>query len=114
MRKHADSSWPLIAVSVLLAVVSPLCSKAKAQASGNRSASEVRVSQDLLDLYQTTPKMSAESEFTELIQKLEGVLADPRRHKADRDYAAQLLAWGANKRGEVRCDRAANSLKRRA
>ncbi len=106
MRKYADRSWPLVAFSVLLAMASPLCSQAKAQASGNRSASDVRVSQDLLDLYQTTPKMSAESEFTELIQKLEGVLADPRRHKADRDYAAQLLAWGANKRGEVRCDRA--------
>ncbi len=70
------------------------------------------VSRDLLDLYATTNGMTKEAEFSSVIDFCSQVVADRRRTRTDVDYASQLLAWAANKRGEKRSDQAGELAKR--
>ena len=71
-----------------------------------RAQNQQPVSRDLLDLYSTTSNMTKESEYGSVIDFCSQVVSDRRRTRTDVDYAAQLLAWASNKRGERRSDRA--------
>ena len=69
-----------------------------------------KVSADLLELYAKTHEAQEIAEFDEIVTGCAKALADSRRSATDRKYARDLLAWGANRRGEVYSDQAATAV----
>lgn len=65
------------------------------------------VSQDLLSIYAQTTTAKSEADVTSIAKATAKLLGDNKRSKADRDYAASLLAWSLNRRGEMRSEQAA-------
>ncbi|MCA9132907.1 MAG: hypothetical protein KDA45_07120, partial [Planctomycetales bacterium] len=82
----------------------PAASRSAAESS---TASATSVSADLLAIYQKTKTANNESTITSLARGCAQIVADTQRSRVDRDYAANLLAWGLNRRGEMRNERAA-------
>ncbi len=65
------------------------------------------VSGDLLDIYAKTKAATTEAAATAIARSCAEVVPDESRSQVDREYAASLLAWALNRRGELRNDRAA-------
>ncbi|MFO0924699.1 MAG: tetratricopeptide repeat protein [Pirellulales bacterium] len=102
--------WTLVSAHGLAQQPRRANSSVVASAPATRSAGSDRnaatISADLLRLYNSTQTMTEEKDFTALIDRLVLILQDQQRSAADIEYAGQLMAWSANKRGEWRCDRA--------
>jgi tetratricopeptide (TPR) repeat protein len=62
-------------------------------------------------IYEQTKLVKTEAEVTELARECAKVIPDNRRSQVDRDYAASLLAWALNRRGELRNETAARHVK---
>lgn len=71
------------------------------------SQSSGSVSQDLLNVYNQTRSANTEQDVTNIARQCAKVISATTRSKLDKDYAASLLAWALNRRGEMRSDRAA-------
>lgn len=65
------------------------------------------VSQDLLNIYSQTKSASTEGRVTSIISACKKIASNSARNQVDRDYAISLVAWGLNRRGEMRSDQAA-------
>jgi tetratricopeptide (TPR) repeat protein len=78
-----------------------------AVAQSANSGSVERISPDLKALYQKTSTAVTELDVTAIARACSKVVPDTKRSKADRDYAASLLAWALNRRGEIRSATAA-------
>ncbi|GIX00709.1 MAG: hypothetical protein KatS3mg111_4041 [Pirellulaceae bacterium] len=63
---------------------------------------EAGVSADLLSIYQATKSARTPEEVTEIIDRCRDIHRASDRSAVDREYAQQLLAWGLNRRGELR------------
>lgn len=68
------------------------------------------ISADLLDAYRKTQSVATEAEVTSIARVCSKVIPDNKRSKADREYAASLLAWSLNRRGEMRNASAAEKV----
>jgi tetratricopeptide (TPR) repeat protein len=76
--------------------------------SGNSVNQQTKsVSQDLLQIYAQTQSVRSEADATGIAKASAKIFTDKSRTAADRDYAASLLAWAMNRRGEIRSDQAA-------
>lgn len=64
------------------------------------------VSQDLLQVYAQTKQVRSESDVTTIARFCAKVVSSKERSKIDQDYAASLLAWALNRRGEMRSEQA--------
>lgn len=86
-------------------------SSPKTQANINNNqeqpAKSAAVSQDLLNIYSQTSSAGNESDLTAIARTTAKIVGDSKRSKADYDYAASLLAWALNRRGELRSEQAA-------
>lgn len=78
------------------------------QASETSRTSNPQVSQDLLAIYAKTKSAASESDITAIARSCADVIPDSQRSQVDRKYAASLLAWALNRRGEMRGERAAS------
>lgn len=109
MRNAIWSSRIVILVVVCLegATLSVRTANAQNRPNALQNSGTSSVSRDLLDLYGTTTDARTIDEFDAIFQACASVVQDSRRSRADREYARELLAWSANKRGEARCDAAA-------
>ena len=94
----------VIAIAFTLSAVSPIFSQNKS------SAPSQAISTDLLDAYRKTQSVSTEAEVTAIARVCSKVVPDTKRSKADREYAASLLAWSLNRRGEMRSATAAEKV----
>ena len=65
------------------------------------------ISPDLLDAYRKTQAVTTEAEVTAIARVCSKAVPDTKRSKADREYAASMLAWSLNRRGEMRSAAAA-------
>jgi tetratricopeptide (TPR) repeat protein len=83
--------------------------RATGQASqpGSRQEADSSASGDLMQLYAETQSAKSETAVTSIARSCSDIVSDKGRSQADRDYAATLLAWALNRRGEMRNDRAA-------
>ncbi len=68
------------------------------------------ISADLLDAYRKTQSVTTEAEITAIARICSKAVPDTKRSKADREYAASLLAWSLNRRGELRSAAAAEKV----
>ena len=77
----------------------------------SKSSSQAKaISADLLDAYRKTQSVTTEAEVTAIARVCSKVVPDSKRSKADREYAASLLAWTLNRRGEMRSAAAAEKV----
>ena len=74
------------------------------------SAPSQAISTDLLEAYRKTQSVSTEAEVTAIARVCSKIVPDTKRSKADREYAASLLAWSLNRRGEMRSAAAAEKV----
>lgn len=81
--------------------------RAQPSSGARQSSANDSISRDLLAVYQQTQTAATELAVTEIARACAKVVPDQARSKADRDYAASLLAWALNRRGEMRSERAA-------
>jgi tetratricopeptide (TPR) repeat protein len=79
-------------------------------AQSKSSAPKQAISADLLDAYRKTQSVTTEAEITAIARVCSKVVPDTKRSKADREYAASLLAWSLNRRGEMRSAAAAEKV----
>ena len=93
------------AIFVAVASVFVVGNVAYSQTKSNAPAQPI--SADLLDAYRKTPSVTTEAEVTAIARVCSKVVPDPKRSKADREYAESLLAWALNRRGEMRSGAAA-------
>ncbi len=98
-----------LSIVVAIAINASLFCSAFAQ-SANQAAE--RISQDLKAVYQQTGSATTEAEVTAIARACSKVVPDAKRSKADRDYAASLLAWALNRRGEMRTAAAAKLVEK--
>lgn len=70
------------------------------------------VSSDLLELYGKTKAVRSEADVTGIARSCSKVIPDTARSKTDREYAASLLAWALNRRGEMRSELAAQMVEK--
>lgn len=95
-------------------------SRNQRQSSSNRAVTSTRtaptttqktattsVSQDLLKIYQATKTAKTEQKVSNIIRACQQIERSNLRSRADVNYARSLIAWGLNRRGELRNDRAA-------
>lgn len=86
--------------------------QATRSAAQNRAVQTVpAVSQDLLGIYQGTKSAKSDAQVTEIIDACDAIYQDRSRSAVDRNYALSLVAWGANRRGEMRSDAAAEFVR---
>lgn len=64
------------------------------------------ISRDLLSIYEQTKTVATDADVTALARACANIIPDSRRSRPDRDYAASLLGWALNRRGEMRSERA--------
>ncbi len=93
------------AIVIAVAFISIVSNSAGAQTKTSGSAQAI--SADLLEAYRKTQSVSTEAEVTAIARVCAKAMPDPKRSQADRDYAASLLAWSLNRRGEMRSAAAA-------
>jgi tetratricopeptide (TPR) repeat protein len=74
--------------------------------STEKATQGTAVSGDLTQLYSQTSTAKSEADFTRIAKAAAKAVADSKRSKTDRDYAASLLAWSLNRRGELRSEQA--------
>lgn len=72
----------------------------------NPQQSGSSVSKDLLQVYSQTKQVRSETDVTAIAKLCAKVLSDSNRSKTDQEYAASLLAWALNRRGEMRSEQA--------
>lgn len=94
----------LIAVAFILSAGSLGFSQTKSNAPSQA------ISADLLEAYRKTQSVTTEAEVTSIARVCSKVVPDAKRSKTDRDYAASLLAWSLNRRGEMRSAAAAEKV----
>ena len=94
----------LIAVAFVLSIANLGFSQTKS------SGASQKISADLLEAYRKTQTVTTEAEVTAIARVCSKAVPDTKRSKADREYAASLLAWSLNRRGpdarrdsEARC-----------
>ena len=79
-----------------------------ARHSGQEPATQsTAVSADLTQLYSQTKAAGTEASVTAIARACSEVISSTKRSQVDRDYAASLLAWALNRRGEMRSEQAA-------
>ncbi|MEZ6136613.1 MAG: tetratricopeptide repeat protein [Pirellulaceae bacterium] len=66
------------------------------------------ISRDLLQLHAQTESANTEALVTSIARGCSKIIPNANRSDADRQYAASLLAWALNRRGEMRNQRAAD------
>jgi tetratricopeptide (TPR) repeat protein len=79
----------------------------RSSASNSPNRQSDSVSPDLLQIYAQTQTVRSEADATGIAKSSAKIVTDKSRSSADRDYAASLLAWAMNRRGEMRSEQAA-------
>jgi tetratricopeptide (TPR) repeat protein len=93
-----------IAIAFILSVANLGFSQTKS------SGASQKISADLLEAYRKTQTVTTEAEVTAIARVCSKAVSDTKRSKADREYAASLLAWSLNRRGEMRSAAAAEKV----
>lgn len=77
----------------------------KASSEGPQQTASA-VSPDLLQIYAQTKNVRSEAEATNIARLCAKLVSDSNRSSIDQEYAASLLAWALNRRGEMRSEQA--------
>ncbi len=96
--------------AIIVAVAFTLCVANLGYPQNKSNAPAQSISADLLEAYRKTQSVTTEAEVTAIARICSKVIPDTKRSKADRDYAASLLAWSLNRRGEMRSATAAEHV----
>jgi tetratricopeptide (TPR) repeat protein len=69
------------------------------------------IAPDLQSLFDRSTRANSVIEFNSVVEGCRTIAKDTTRSAAERDYAKKLLSWGANRRGEIRTDMAAQMVR---